>query len=72
LFLNRISGNVFVDVGSAFEDPRTAKFRTGVGAELWLDATIGYVARVALRLGYARGLATGGLDKVYFVIASQY
>lgn len=72
LFLNRLSGNVFFDVGSAFDEPRTAKFRTGFGAELWLDATLGYLAGFSFRLGYARGLATGGIDKVYFVVAAPY
>lgn len=72
LFLNRISGAAFVDVGGAFEDPRTAKFRAGTGGELWLDTTLGYFGSFSFRFGYARGLATGGIDKVYFVVASPY
>lgn len=72
LFLNRLSGSVFVDVGSVFEEPRTAKLRTGVGGELWLDTTWGYVRGFQLRLGYAHGLATGGIDKLYFVLSSPY
>jgi outer membrane protein assembly factor BamA len=70
--LNRISGNVFVDVGSAFDDPRAATFLTGVGAELWFDTTLGYFAPFNFRVGYARGVATGGIDKVYFVAAVPY
>jgi len=72
LFLNRISGNVFLDVGSAFDDPRTTSFLTGVGTELWFDTTIGYFASFNFRVGYARGLAAGGTDKVYFVAAVPY
>jgi hypothetical protein len=72
LFLNRVSGNVFLDVGSAFDDPRTTSFLTGVGTELWFDTTIGYFASLNFRVGYARGLAAGGTDKVYFVAAVPY
>ncbi len=72
LMLNRISGNVFYDLGSAFDDPRTTTFLSAVGAELWVDTTIGYFASFNFRVGYARGLSTGGIDKVYFVAAIPY
>lgn len=72
LFLNRVSGNVFVDYGSAFNTPETAKFKTGVGAELWLDFTVGYFLSLMMRVGYAKGLASEGLDKVYFVASVPY
>jgi hypothetical protein len=70
--LNRITGNVFVDYGSAFDDAAAAKFKTGTGAELWLDMTFGYVESLTFRLGYARGLASGGIDKPYFVATIPY
>jgi hypothetical protein len=72
IFFNRISGNVFLDYGSAFDLLDTAKFKTGTGAELWFDSTLGYIAAFTFRLGYARGLASGGIDKVYFVAAVPY
>ncbi len=72
IFLNRISGNVFLDYGSAFDVLDSAKFKTGTGAELWFDSTLGYIASFTFRLGYARGLSSGGLDKVYFVAAVPY
>jgi hypothetical protein len=72
IFLQRISGNLFVDYGSAFNDAATAKFKTGTGAELWFDATLGYVLGFNFRLGYARGWASGGLDKIYFVAAVPF
>jgi hypothetical protein len=71
-FLNRITGNVFFDYGSAFDVFADAKFKSGVGAELWFDMTLGYVAPFTFRLGYARGLASMGLDKMYFVAAVPY
>ncbi len=72
IMLNRISGNVFYDLGAAFDDPRTANFLSSVGGELWVDTTLGYFAAFNFRIGYARGLSTGGLDKVYFVAAVPY
>jgi outer membrane protein assembly factor BamA len=72
VFVNRISGNVFLDYGSAFDQLDAAKFKTGTGAELWFDSTLGYVLSLTFRLGYARGLSSGGIDKVYFVAAVPY
>ncbi len=72
IFLNRITGAVFLDYGSAFDLLDTAEFKTGTGAELWFDSTLGYIASFTFRLGYARGLASGGIDKIYFVAAVPY
>lgn len=72
IFVNRISGNVFLDYGSAFDQLDVAKFKTGTGGELWFDTTLGYVLSFTFRLGYARGLASGGVDKLYFVAAVPY
>ncbi|MDB4934327.1 MAG: tolB protein precursor [Labilithrix sp.] len=72
IFLNRITGNVFLDYGSAFDLLDGAQFKTGTGAELWFDSTLGYILGLTFRLGYARGLSSGGLDKVYFVAAVPY
>ncbi|MGH7327967.1 MAG: hypothetical protein ACREJX_06420, partial [Polyangiaceae bacterium] len=71
-FFERINGAVFCDYGSAFNDAATAEFKTGVGAELWFDTTLSYVVGFTFRLGYAKGLASGGLDKVYFVAAVPF
>lgn len=70
--VNRLTGAAFVDYGSAFENFRSAPFKTGVGGELWLESTIGYNLSFIFRLGYARGLASGGIDKVYVVAAVPY
>jgi Tol biopolymer transport system component len=72
LFLNRINGAVFFDYGSAFEDFQTAQFKSGTGGELWFDFTLGYVAQFTFRLGYARGLASLGVDKAYWVAAVPF
>jgi hypothetical protein len=72
IFLNRITGAAFVDYGSAFSDPTTAEFKTGVGGELWFDLTLGYILGFTFRAGFARGLASGGIDKTYFVAAVPF
>lgn len=72
IFLNRINGNLFVDYGSAFDDAETAKFKTGVGGELWFDFQLAYQIGFTFRLGYARGLASGGIDKTYFVASVPF
>jgi outer membrane protein assembly factor BamA len=72
IFLNRITGNVFLDYGGAFDVLDSAQFKTGVGGELWFDNTLGYILGLTFRLGYARGLSSGGIDKIYFVAAVPY
>ncbi|MGH7270726.1 MAG: hypothetical protein ACREJ3_09875, partial [Polyangiaceae bacterium] len=72
IFLERISGAAFVDYGSAFDSPETAQFKTGAGGELWFDVTLGYILDFTFRAGYARGLASGGIDKTYFVAAVPF
>ncbi len=72
IFLNRINGAAFIDYGSAFDDFGRAAFKTGVGGELWFDIVLGYVLGLTMRTGYARGLASQGLDKLYFVAAVPY
>ena len=71
-FLNRITGTFFFDYGSAFDVFADARFKSGAGAELSFDTTLGYVAPFTFRLGYARGLASLGIDKVYFVAAVPF
>jgi hypothetical protein len=72
VFINRVSGSLFVDYGSAFNDASTAEFKTGTGAELWLDFILGYTLNFTFRAGFARGWASEGIDKLYFVAASPF
>ncbi len=67
VFLNRINGAAFVDYGAAFDDPQATHFKTGAGGELWFDLMLGYLLNFTFRVGYAKGLASGGIDKTYFV-----
>lgn len=72
IFLNRISGNLFFDYGSAFDDIRFSKFKSGTGAEAWFDLILGYGLSFSMRLGYARGLASEGTDQIYFLASAPY
>jgi hypothetical protein len=72
VFLNRVSGALFVDYGSAFNDASTAEFKTGTGAELWFEVTLGYSLDFLFRGGFARGWASDGLDKLYFIAAYPF
>jgi hypothetical protein len=71
-FLERVSGAAFVDYGSAFNDAASARFKTGAGGELWFDMILGYTLGFTFRTGFARGLASQGIDKTYFVAAVPF
>ncbi|MEO8796866.1 MAG: BamA/TamA family outer membrane protein, partial [Polyangiaceae bacterium] len=72
VFLERINGALFCDYGSAFNDAAQAEFKTGVGGELWFETQLAYVVNFTFRLGYAKGLASQGLDKFYIVAAVPF
>jgi WD40-like Beta Propeller Repeat len=72
IFFNRINGNAYLDYGSAFDVLKDSKFKTGVGGEIWLDMTLGYFLSLTFRAGYMQGLASEGIDKLYFVAAVPY
>ena len=64
---------VFVDTGTAFDErAATAAFATSVGAEARLQVIMGYYGLYLVRIGYARGLTTGGLDQWYAVLGFPY
>jgi outer membrane protein assembly factor BamA len=71
-FFNRLSGSLFVDYGSAFDDVATAKFKTGTGGELWFDFLFGYVIGLTFRAGFAHGWASEGIEKLYFIAAVPF
>ena len=73
LYLQRLHGAVFADFGNATSAPFDARdLRLGIGAELRLEITLGYVLPAALQLGYARGLSTGGVDQIYFLLNNSF
>jgi outer membrane protein assembly factor BamA len=72
VFLSRVTGAVFADYGTAFDDASKAKFKLGTGGELWFETQIGYFLYFTFRAGYARGLMSGGIDRFYFVAAVPF
>ncbi len=88
LYLRRLSGNVFVDYGGAFDrlDLRAIRFfshgalidtdqlHAAVGAELWIGATLGYVLDVQFRVGYAYGFSPEAIPngQPYFIASAAF
>ncbi|HET8761635.1 MAG TPA: BamA/TamA family outer membrane protein, partial [Nitrospiria bacterium] len=66
IFLHRLHGALFADHGNAW-DPSTPApdYKTGVGAELGTDMTLGYRLRIRLRVGVAVGLDDQGETQGY-------
>ncbi|MFZ5863982.1 MAG: BamA/TamA family outer membrane protein [Nitrospirota bacterium] len=65
-FFQRVHGAVFVDHGNAWDLRADASnYRTGVGAELGTDMTIGYRLRIRVRLGVAVGRSDDGVTQAY-------
>jgi hypothetical protein len=68
VYLRRIQGAVFSDVGNAFYGDFTRHgWRVGSGAELRLDFKLGYYFETQIQLGIAKGLSQGGVTDYYWV-----
>ncbi|MBC7172432.1 MAG: PD40 domain-containing protein, partial [Polyangiaceae bacterium] len=66
LFLRRIHGSAFFDVGDAYDHRFDAReLRVAVGAELFVDFTTWYFLEWKLRVGFAQGLMDGGGSRFY-------
>jgi sugar lactone lactonase YvrE len=72
VFLKRLTGTLFTDVGTAFTRAGEASLRGGSGAELWVDTTGGYFVDLLFRVGVARGWSTDGLWQTYFLATTVY
>jgi WD40-like Beta Propeller Repeat/Omp85 superfamily domain len=87
-FLRRVDINFFMDWGGAwnrFDFDRVRFFddqaiinhpnlHTGVGMELWLGVTLGYVLPLQLRLGHALGTSAAAIPggQTYFIASSPF
>lgn len=78
VYLQRMSGNLFLDYGGAFNELDIENYRdqfhTGVGGELLVDLQIGYYTLLNIRLGYAKGygeFAVPGGQK-YMVVSAPF
>jgi len=70
LYLRRLSGAVFSDVGNAYQGTfHASDLKVGVGAEVRLELSLAYYLGTQVQFGYAKGLSTGGTSQYYFVTA---
>jgi len=73
VYVNRLYGGVFLDVGDAFTGRLDlSTFVAGTGAELLVDVTLGYFLPFTLRIGVARGLSEGGVTQSYFNLGAPF
>ena len=72
LGINRISLNVFADIGAAWEHGAVPDYHRGMGAELMSEPRLGYVFGLQARLGIARGLDQSGSTKIYLRVGRSF
>ena len=72
LGVNRISLNVFTDIGAAWEHGAVPDYHRGIGAELMSEPRLGYVFGLQARLGIARGLDQAGSTKIYLRVGRSF
>lgn len=73
LYLRRLHAAVFYDAGFASLEPaKPDDVLHGVGVELRLAATLGYVEPASFRLGLARGIGRQGIWDVYFLYGYEF
>lgn len=73
LFIQRITGDVFCDVGQAgFGAFRYDRIAVGSGAEILIDLVVGFVLPFTIRTGYAHGFMEDGEDQVYSLLSSPF
>jgi Tol biopolymer transport system component len=73
LYLRRIWGTAFVDVGNAFQGPfHASDLKADAGVEAHLQFMTFYSYEGQIQLGYARGFQAGGGNQFYFVAAANF
>lgn len=73
VFIQRVSGDAFVDTGYAGFGPwRVEGVAVGAGLEVLVDVVLGYILPFTVRFGYARGFMTGGIDQTYALFSSPF
>jgi hypothetical protein len=73
LFIQRVSGDVFVDVGYAgFGRFNPDLIAVGAGLEALIDIVVGYIVPLTVRVGYGKGFMEGGTDQVYSLLGSFF
>jgi len=70
--LNRISLNLFADVGAAWDSGASPNYHKGFGAELMLEPRVAYLFGWSARLGVAKGRDEGGITQAYLRIGRSF
>jgi outer membrane protein assembly factor BamA len=70
--LDRVSLNLFVDVGAAWEHDGQPDYHRGVGAELMTEVRIGYLIGIQARAGIARGVDEFGKTTAYLRVGRAF
>jgi hypothetical protein len=70
--LNRISMNLFVDSGAAWDSGAQPHYHRGYGVELMSEVRLGYLLGVQLRAGVARGIDDRGKTVGYLKIGRSF
>jgi hypothetical protein len=70
--VNRLSMNVFVDVGAAWDSGEQRHYRRGVGIELMSELRAGYLGPLQLRFGVARGIDETGRTVGYVQLGRSF
>ena len=70
--LNRVSLNLFLDVGAAWEHGTQPDYHRGVGAELMTEVRIGYLIVVQARAGIAKGIDELGKTTAYLRVGRSF
>jgi outer membrane translocation and assembly module TamA len=70
--LNRVSMDVFMDGGSAWDDAASQRYFKSAGIELLSEVRVGYQLGAQLRAGVARGLETPGRTTWYLHIGRSF
>jgi hypothetical protein len=72
LGLNRVSLNLFMDVGAAWERDARPDYHRGVGAELMTELRFGYLFFLQARAGIAKGLDAPGETTGYLRVGRSF
>lgn len=76
IFIQRMHLGLFADIGNTWwEDEKVnlSDFKTGIGAEIRIDITLGYILPLTLSLGGAKGLDKEfGQEQIYFRIGTSF
>lgn len=70
--INRLSANVFFDIGAAWDDGSPSKSYRGVGAEAVGEIRLLYLLSLQARAGVAVGLDGPGSTRVYAALGRQF